>query len=336
MAHSEISPSIQSSPVVRAIDIGYGITKFVVDDRGTCRMFPSLAPLADIHDRLTHFVKARLTQKVWVEDVAYEVGPDTILFSEVPVLHKDFMDTPQYRALLYGALDAIGVSHIDLLVTGLPVHQHSERAARLKKLMKGLHLIRPGVSVEVREVVVAIQPLGGLLAHAHGRGSWTRIKNRSYLLVDPGYVTFDWLATQGMNEIPGRSGSLECGVSDYLRSIGTHLSRELGQPLMDWQRIDDGLRLGQFRIRGREVDLRPYCSHAEAIVERAIRELRNRLGADLEIDEIVLVGGGSAYFQPGLQRAFPGREIVVPKDPVFSNVRGFHLLGKILSKQKAA
>ncbi len=336
MAQSNISSSSESSPIVRAIDVGYGQTKFVVDDRGSCRLFPSLAPPSDIHRARTHIVKERLTREVWVDGVAYETGPDTNLFREVPVLHGDYIETPQYRALLYGALDAMCVAHIDLLVTGLPVHQHSSRAARLKEFLTGVHSIRPGVSIEIREVVVAIQPLGGLLSHTHERGNWATAKNRTYLLVDPGYVTFDWLATRGMNEIPGRSGSLECGVSDYLTCIQEHLARELGEPCMDLRRIDEGLREGQFRVGGRKVDLGPSCEHAETIVERAIRALRNRLGTGQEIDEIVVVGGGGAYFMRGLQRAFPNREILISKDPVFANVRGFHVLGKTLIKQRAA
>ena len=44
-------------------------------------------------------------------------------------------------------------------------------------------------------------------------------------------------------------------------------------------------------------------------------------------DVIVLVGGGSSFFQQAIQEAFPRLKVVSPKNPVLSNARGFWLLG---------
>ena len=321
------------APICRAIDIGYSTTKFILNNRGHCRLFPSLAPLATRQRAGTHALQARDTCEVHVDNLVYEVGPDTTLFREVPVLHAEYIETPQYRALLYGALSAMQLTRIDLLVTGLPVHQHSTHALRLKKLLVGTHAIRPGLTVEVRNAAIAVQPLGGLLAHLHECNSWANARRRTYLLVDPGYYTFDWLLTRGMDELQGRSGSLECGVSAYLTVLQQQLGDRLGLPLGDLHRLDDGLRNGSYLIGGREIDLQPYRAPAEAVIERAIRAMRNRIGAVDDIDEIVLVGGGSVYFLPELQRAFPQREIHVLKDAVFANVRGFQLLAKHLCKR---
>jgi hypothetical protein len=80
----------------------------------------------------------------------------------------------------------------------------------------------------------------------------------------------------------------------------------------------------------RDIDLQPYKARAEAVIERAIRALRNRVDVGQNIDEIVLAGGGSCYFLAPLQRAFPDRDIHVMKEPGTANVRGFNLLGKLL------
>jgi plasmid segregation protein ParM len=334
--NSPTQPSFQ----VRAIDIGYGRTKFTTTQAGACDSFPSLAPLAetrrdDPHILTSRELTGRRTVDVWVDGTPYEVGADTTLFAgEVPVLHADYIDTPQYRALLYGALHAMQLERIDLLVTGLPVHQHASHSARLKKLMTGTHVIRPGKTVEIVDGRVAIQPLGGLIAHLHETGNWARDKKRVYLLIDPGYFTFDWLLSKGLSEVPGMSGSLPCGVSAYLMCIQRELSRELGLYCSDLERIDAGLRDGQFRIWAREVDLQPYKARAEAVIERAIRTLCNRVDVAQNIDEIVLAGGGSFYFLPALQRAFTDRQIHVMKEPACANVRGFHLLGKLLAAKQ--
>jgi len=283
----------------------------------------------------TRELTGRRTVEVWVDGTPYEVGPDTTLFAgEVPVLHADYIDTPQYRALLYGALHAMQLERIDLLVTGLPVHQHSSHSARLKKLLTGTHVIRPGKTVEIVDVKVAIQPLGGLIAHLHESGNWTRHKKHTYLFIDPGYCTFDWLLSKGLSEVPGKSGSVPCGVSAYLTSIQHDLSRELGLYCSDLEKIDAGLREGQFRIWTREIDLQPYKARAEAVIDRAIRALCNRVDVGQNIDEIVLAGGGSFYFLPALQRAFPARDIHVMTEPARANVRGFHLFGKLLAAKQ--
>lgn len=139
-----------------------------------------------------------------------------------------------------------------------------------------------------------------------------------------------------MDELQGRSGSLECGVSAYLTVLQQQLADRLGLPLGDLHRLDEGLRSGSYSIGGREIEVQPYRAEADAVIERAIRAMRNRIGAVDDIDEIVLVGGGGAYFLPELQRAFPKREIRVLKDPIFANVRGFQLLAKHLSRVPTA
>ncbi len=325
-----------SNQTIRAIDIGYGNTKFVVDDRFTCRLFPSIAPRADIHRERGGLGRDRRTTDVWVDGCPFEVGPDTSLFSEIPVLHADYIETPEYRALLYGALDAMQLTRIDLLVTGLPVRLHGPRANRLKQLLTGVHAIRPGMTVEIQDVAVVMQPLGGFLAYSHERGDWSSAQNQTYLLVDPGFYTFDWMVTRGMNEMPGLSGSIDCGVSEYVKCVQDELNRDLGEAYFNLRRIDDGLRCGHFRLRGRPIDLEPYRIHAERVVARAMRAMRNAIGTGEEIDEIVLVGGGGPYFIQGLHQAFPNQPVQTVKDPVFANLRGFQLVGRILQRRKAA
>jgi plasmid segregation protein ParM len=334
MTHKTQSNS--RSPIYRAIDVGYGLTKYTQDSRGTCGLFPSLAPVADIHRARTGLVSKRDTTLVWVHGSPYEVGPDTTLFvDEVPVLNEDYIQTPQYLALLYGALDAMQIGEIDLLVVGLPVHQYGSHAEYLRKLLQKTHTIRPEQSVTIHEVRVSIQPLGGLVSHTYDRRKrWELDKDRTYLLVDPGYYTFDWLLARGLAEIPGCSGSITCGVSQYLTCIQQLLISEMGAYCADLRRIDLGLRSGHFQVGGREFDLKPLRDRAEVIVDRALRALRNRVDAAQGIDEIVLVGGGSEYFVSGLKRAFPNHEIQVPKDAAMANVRGFHLLAKILLANK--
>jgi plasmid segregation protein ParM len=277
----------------------------------------------------------RRTSIVWVDSQAFEVGPDTTLFSEVPILHADYSETLEYRALLYAALDAMQVTRIDMLITGLPVQLHQSRGLRLKESLIGRHTIRPGKTIEIADAAVVCQPLGGFVAHTDERGGWSTAHSRTTLLVDPGAFTFDWMLTRGLHEIPGKKSSVEWGVSEILKSVQQHLSDDFGEMCWNLRRIDEGLRQGQIRIKGRQVDLAPYRMQAEAVATHAVRLMRNHIGSEHAIDEIVVVGGGAALFLPSLRNEFPDRPLHLVTEGVFANVRGFQSIGNTLKSRKA-
>ncbi len=335
-------PNSKHSMTVRAIDIGCGRTKFTTSDRGTWRSFPSIAPRTQADRIAAKIVTSRHTVEVCVDGMTYEVGPHTTSgarHGEIALRYGENIETPKYRALLYGALHTMQVDHLDLLVTGLPLHQYSTHHDALKQALKGTHTIRPGVSVEIADVKVVPQPVGGLLAYLleHG-GDRKRQMDRTYLLVDAGYTTFGWLCTEGLNEIPGRSGSVICGMSEYLSEIENVLGRVLGRSYPYRQKIDEGLRKGRFRVSGREFDLQLLRLLAEPVVDRAVEAMCDYVGvlrASQEVDQVVIVGGASEYFAPGLMRAFPERNIHTVMYPVYANIRGFYWIGEILSGRES-
>lgn len=327
---------MSTDPIIRAIDVGYGGTKFILDDAGHCQLFPSLAPRAVMQRDYSGVYRRRRTREIHVGGEIFEIGPDTALFDDIPILHTDYIEAPEYRALVYGALEAMHVERVDLLVTGLPVHLHETRWQRLQTLLTGTHIIRPGVQVQVDKVAVVVQPLGGFVAHNHLNGRWVSGLERTTLVIDPGFFTCDWIVTRGMQEVPGLSGSVECGVSAYLRSVQIQLQHKLGAHYTNFHRLDEGLRQSCLRLKGRVVDLEPYRNEADAVIDGAVRAVRNSVGEAQQIDEIVVVGGGGPLFLPRLTAAFPDHPMRSVNDPVFANVVGFQLLGKALLKRRAA
>jgi plasmid segregation protein ParM len=325
-----------SHSVVRALDVGYGNTKFVLDDRGTCRLFPSLAPRANPKRSLGGPLAERRTRTVTVDGSIFQVGPDSVLFPDGPVLHRDYIDTPEYRALVYGALDAMQVLHIDILVTGLPVYLHDSRAQRLKDLLTGRHSIREDSAVEIDHVLVVAQPVGGLIAHMHECEDWSHDPERIRLHVDPGLFSLDWFVTQGTVELPSLSGSFEGGVCEVLKEVAQQLSNDCGESFANLRRLDAGLREGHFVLRGQPFDLEPYRAIAALATRRIVRLMRDRLLSCVpNIAEIILMGGGALYFEGALREEFPGCTVQTVRDPIFANVRGFQLIGKTLRQRKA-
>jgi len=47
-------------------------------------------------------------------------------------------------------------------------------------------------------------------------------------------------------------------------------------------------------------------------------------------DLVVLVGGGATFFRDAVQSTFDKLSVVTPKDAVYSNARGFWLMGNTL------
>ena len=131
------------TPVVRAIDIGFGNTKYVaaaVGEKIDCAHFPSLA-FHSTRDKSNDLIGGRRrTVAIPLDDMFYEVGPDVELAANrfrARQLHDNYVDTREYRALARGALHYMKQETIDLLVVGLPVAQFLGRRGELERASTG-------------------------------------------------------------------------------------------------------------------------------------------------------------------------------------------------------
>lgn len=108
--------------MVRAIDIGYGNTKFVAGHSHgmeiQCSIFPSIASHAAAGANLGGGVfQRRNTVRVSVDDVVYEVGKDARLAQDASygrALTPDYCLSDAYLALVRGAIFNMDVPNIDL------------------------------------------------------------------------------------------------------------------------------------------------------------------------------------------------------------------------------
>src|ERR1044071_4551714 len=154
------------APVIRSIDIGFGFTKFNkrVDDELVYDSFISLAPRSSKIDSLS-MLNDRETVVVTIDGSDYEVGSDSYLLESVDstrTLNEQYINTTQYKALFYGALHYMNEEVIDLLVVGLPVSNFKSQNQKLQEGMKGIHKINAHMTVEVKNVLVVMQPMGAL------------------------------------------------------------------------------------------------------------------------------------------------------------------------------
>lgn len=339
---------MHTDPIVRSIDVGFGNTKYVVISNGNgdiqCSLFPSLAPQAsEGADLASGVLQKRNTVTVEVNGVRYEVGKDANLAQDAThgrVLDLSYPTTDPYLALVRGAIYYMGVPEIHLLVLGLPVNSFDKYKEVLEKRITGEHkipspLYKSGngtpehITVKVHNVKVQPQPLGAFFDHAVTSGVYSRMRNEMNLLIDAGFYTLDWIVSRGVKMVNARSGAHSGGMSSILSTMGESIGKKIGGQINDLTILDEAIRTGTNpRFYGKEFDITEQRKLAKAKAEQFVSVLANKVGQSVDIDNIVLAGGGASFFKDVITAKFPHHDIIVTKNPVYANVRGFQLVGE--------
>lgn len=340
---SNSSKQSAAKPVIRALDLGWGYTKYSrkdpVDGELTFGAFPSLAPRHTGVDLSMSILGRRNTQIVDVDGTQYEVGPDSADLDTTDSsrnLNDQYIHTEQYRAVFYGALAYIAEPKIDLLVVGLPLNG-MHLAPKLKAMMTGVHKINANNTVEVVDTLVLPQPLGGLyycFSLSKTNPDLEFLREEVSLVIDPGFLTFDFLLANGEKLVDNRSGAYSGGVSKVLRALADSISAKHGIRYENLSALDTGLRRRKIRINGVVEELEPHIRNARATVEAAVNYMRNIVGPGTDIDHIILLGGGGHIFKRTIEQFYPQHKVHMLEDAQLANVKGFQLAGEqFLSKK---
>ena len=316
--------------VVRAVDVGYGNTKYVVEVAGSeirCATFPSVAYPSSSDPQATD----RKTVALPIGGVFFEVGPEVYLaadnFSGIH-LHDRYSETPQYMALLRGALHLMQVDHIDLLIVGLPVASFIARKEALEQAMTGVHPVGGGRSVTVAKALAVAQPHGALVYYATQAKRLVAMERELSLVIDPGSRTFDWLVARGMRFVLKKSHSVNRGMSDVLTAMAKEISSEIGEPYTNLQAIDVALRTGKNPIIYQQAfDIAHLMPVARSVAQQAVSSMLHWVEDGHSIQNIILSGGGAFIFLEAVKEAFPKHRIQQIKEPIYANVRGFQIAG---------
>ncbi|MGU7775645.1 PRTRC system protein D [Burkholderia sp. MR1-5-21] len=322
---------------VFAVDVGYGNTKYAHRASSgsiATGMFPSLAPLAASRS-LSNFgegvLASRKVATIVIDEVEYEVGPDVALTAAYGntgrALSNDYVLSSNYAALLGGAMHFAGVTHIERLVLGLPVHNMQKYSAELKGRFAGT--LDLGVTrVTVEKVIVIPQPLGSLVSAASNQQADFG-RNNAHLVVDVGYFTTDWVYANGFTMDDKRSGGIPGGASQIYQRIAALISRDQDEQVDDLERIDKALReRTPFFFYGNDIDLASYLERSQAIVTGVVKEMQNNVGQLTDVRSIILSGGGAALYATAIRKAFPRVRIEVIENPCLANAKGFLIVGE--------
>ena len=174
--------------------------------------------------------------------------------------------------------------------------------------------------------------------NAHS-GRFREMKGETNLIIDPGFHTLDWLLTSGTTPIDARSGAVAgAGMAEVLRDVSQHLAADFGCSAGDVgsiDRIDAALRAGRRpKVFGRESprSADEYLAIARMRAQDPVLKMLNKLGNVGDIDNVMLVGGGSHVYAQVIAQHLPRHNVQVAHNGVFANVRGFQLVGEIWSR----
>lgn len=334
--------SPQEKPLVLALDLGWGHTKLSrrgADGALSYMSFPSLAPRHVDFGMESQVLGRRNTKVVYVDGTAYEIGPDSSDLDSGEAtrnLNEQYILTEQYRAVFYGALAYMTENEstkvIDLLVGGLPL-SNMRMAPKLTEMMAGTHEIAPGVSVTVKKALVVPQPLGGYMfckSLSEIVPNFEFLEEENVLVIDPGYLTFDYLVVNSGRIVENRSGAHTGGVSKVLRSVADSISEAFDINYTNLAAIEKGLARSpaKIKINGKTELLEGHVRNARAVIEGAVTYMKNIVGDGSDIDTIILLGGGGGIYQKTLDMFYPQHNILTVDSPALANVMGFQLIGE--------
>lgn len=348
------------SPVVvdvRAIDVGYFSTKLtlgrkLVDDTSTIAtaLFPSLAPRLPaglspqtaLHGKPDGCVVA-------VEDVNYFVGRDAILYSsgrEPREVLSDYSQTDKYLALMRGGLhyifqDAKATNELVIrhLVLGLPLNTFGENRDKLAKRVMGEHLLPDPLHagavrrVTVERASVIVQPQGALVSY--GASHSKVFQDGWVLVVDPGGGTLDWYVARGRLPNWQRSGAYPKSMLACAYAVADRIDPTWRDNFEIIERIDKAIRerAPSFTTGGQTYELGNYSTGIEAVLKESTDKMVAKLGSMDNLDMIIFTGGGAKVYHEFFAKRYPklSNIMFMDDDPVFSNVKGFHIAGEIMS-----
>lgn len=320
------------SKSIVGIDIGYGDIKIVsddllsVEDSGCLVSFPTLIARA----RGGAFV-VKGQEPIHTIEVGgknYCVGKDAMQSSNVlTTRYETWFKEDVYLAFYKKALSHVAPGVIDV-VTGLPVSAYNQWHGELKNRLTGEFVVN-GKTYRVDNVTVMPQPFGSFsnfVLDANGEQANDDAMQETIGIIDIGNRTTDFILVEsGTWKEEGASGTINTGVSDMLGQISKRVLETYNVDLTPLQ-IREAIRSRTIKAFGKPKDIGAIIDkEADFFATNIEHTARTFWGTGGNVDTVLLVGGGAEIFKKSMENLFP--HLTVPKDPAFSNAKGFWKYG---------
>ena len=320
---------------ILGIDIGYSNLKLAFGERGkdpkTLLRPAGAAPTDRFGTRIDgsahdDFLHVQVDGQPFVAGVATDRAS---MWSRS--LHAEYASSQSYKALFHAGLLLSEVERIDILVTGLPVSQYLDETRRkdVADRMRGAHQVTPRRSIIVDAVKVIPQPVGGFLDYVSSTAS-IDLDGARVLVIDPGFFSVDWVVIAESELHQQSSGTSLEAASVVLEEASRLIGADYGSNVST-EKLENAIRQSkeEVLVLGKKVAIAQYVQQASRKVAPVIIEtIQKSLRKESEsVDAVLLVGGGVGFFDEAVRAAFPKLTVASTKEPVFSNARGFWIMG---------
>jgi plasmid segregation protein ParM len=322
----------------RAIDVGYGHTKFTTSEmkrrEGTIDIdvdaFQSIAfapptALGTATPTGSRTIVQVDGQAFCVAEQADEASSGDVSKSK----GDNYVQSLAYRVFVGAAVKRMKVEHIDTLVLGTPVSNYRGAKLSLEQTFSaGIKF--DSSTVHIEKFVVMPQPLGALYWHYYRRNQHeVMLRGGLRLVVDVGYGTLDWIVCKGGDPIASKAGSSKHGVSYFIELLTREIlpdSMAIAPDMMLINQIDELItRDRELFYRGKTYAKSDFASLLDAQSFEAVRAAIGSIGEVGNIETVVLAGGGAGLYQSTIAKLIPHAKIEVVHASRFANVKGFQV-----------
>lgn len=345
---------------VRAVDVGRARTRFTFGRSDTASILTdSISSLASTTKRRQAgpIVSRQDVETITVDDLHFLIGEDAknvVSPSELRSASECNQDAATHKALIYAALERMarraGVYElvIERLVVGLSCKAIYKYGGLLSAWLLGSpHLIGANCGdasgarhrVVIRAVAVIPQPYGALLdfgiERRNGLDGWA-------LVVDAGAGALNWSCSTMQQQHFYRSGTFPKAMLGCAFAVAGAIDKDLRDNLEVIERIDRAIRRvdgdGSFEVAGVKHNIADHWHRVEAVMHEAVDKMMARVGTTADLDLVLMTGCGAALFADAIRKHYPilANRIRQVEDPIYANVRGFHVYGERMLLERTA
>lgn len=334
------TPVQTRSALTIGLDIGYGVTKAVTADQAVA--FPSVMGAGHTFAFKADEILERYPGMQLFDAGAHVFAGDLALSQLRPHQQRRLLGRTANEAEIgmdfrrrlmlvavgrlvagtdFGRGDIVNVR----IATGLPV-DHMADAAQLKETMIGQHVLETdqvSLVVNIGEVMVMPQPYGAIYSKwlTPDGGLNTCYTWNKTAVIDVGTYTIDAAVDDDGEFVPRLSASVEGGLWTAQETISQLIEAE-NREKPGYRMVEQILRTGRAKIRGREVDLSREAADALQPMEEAVISLCSSLWkGGMNLDVIWAAGGGAPFIFQAISEYFPHAHLL--EEAYLANARGY-------------
>lgn len=181
-------------------------------------------------------------------------------------------------------------------------------------------------TITVKQTLVVPQPFGAYLDLVNTCPDAAALEQSRIMVIDPGFFSVDWIAIEEGEIRKASSGTSKRAMSVLIETMNGLIQEDHGGSAGS-DRLEQAVRQGKTSVPvfGTPVELVPYMETAgQRVAVEALKEMKQQLRAnDRAVDVVLIVGGDAKAYEAAARNLFPKSQIVLPKEPVLANARGF-------------